>query len=413
MDNELSELFDFILKLLKEYGIWGVIILLGIIVIQDPDRIIKLKSIFWGGTFRLFKLGTRKYIGTSISYRLNKFFNDDHLNKAFGSSNLRFEVKWVKRIDDPILKQNGTIILNLENTNDQTRNILNATQLSLPLILCSSLRSSINKDYQDAIDLTILKKMTDQIGKFAYPVFEKYFLEPGTEGKMELFELHKKLVRIDTYGIFSPIFIEEINILSSKFYAEAIREDISEDIKDLILYLLSIAERNIGEEIELSYIRKYFKLGFILVAKKAKALSEGASPYVERVGKDFRYSCDKVYLIGFASNTSFYHDLHDLLNSDKRYNVSDVQKVKSLNKDGIIEFIEILSIEKNTDNSDDKFKELVEYHELKNGDTVKCQLLDLMPDLAIFDVYGLTGYLYSKYCSWSRQTKCSDLFFKG
>jgi hypothetical protein len=411
--EEIMLIVDIILDLIKHYGVWGILLFFIALGIHDPDRIVKLKSIIWKSIYLISNKGKKKYIGSSIEYRLNRFFNDENLNRAFGNNNIRFHINWVKRDNDPILTENGTVILNLESTMDQTRNVLKATQISLPLVFCSSLRNSIKKDYQDAIDFAVMKKIADQLGKNAYPIFEKYFLGPGFDGKPDLLELYKELVRIDSYGIFVSIFIVEINNLSSRFYAEALYTDISDDIKSLIEYLLTIANRGKGEEIELNFLNKYFKLGFILVAKKMKAESEGTSPYINRLTEKLKFICDKVYLIGFSCNTTFFHELDSLLKNDSRYSISNVEKIKSTSVEGVSEYIEVMSIEKNKEQSNDVFKDTVIEKKIEQNAYITCQLLESTHDLALFNVFGLIGYLEKKHCSWKRSQNCAEIFTNG
>jgi len=404
----MQEIYDFLTNIKKEHGFIGILIVIIIVLIQDPDKILKIKSIIFSGVSSVFKVGNKAYIGSTISYKLNDFFNNDNINHIFNSTKLRFKVKWVIKSDDPTLSENGTIILNLTNNHDQTKNILKATQVSLPLIVCPSIRKSIDIEYQNGIDLTLMKKMTDQLGQHAYPIFEKYFLAPSLDNKAELHELYTKLIKIDNYGIFVPIFIEELNILSSIFYTEGITTDISEDIKDFIEYLLTIANRNLGEEIQLLYIRKHFKIGFLLVAKKLTAESMGVKPYLERIKNDFRKGCEKVYVIGFKSNELFFRDLEKILKKDQRYkitSITDYSKRKFKKND-----ISLLSIKNNEELSDNSFLELINYNNINVGDTIECISLEVLRDVAIFDVNGISGFVYQKECSWSHIVECPQVF---
>lgn len=408
------ELFlTFLTEWVKQYGIYGVFLIVFFLFMQDPDRILKIKSIFFSFFNWAFKIGKKSFVSSKMTLKLNAFFNDENINHTFRATNFRFKIRWVKKSDDPILKENGTIILNLDNSYDQTRNTLKATQLSLPLIVCPSLRKSINKEYQEAIDLTLMKKMTDNLGQFVFPIFEKYFLKPSIEGNYELSELYSQLIQIDNFGIFTPIFLEELNILSSRFYSEGNTSDITEDIKDFLIFLLSIAEREIGEEIVLNYISKYFRLGILLVAKKIRAELYGTKPYLERVKTHFKNGCDKVYIVGYESNRIFFNRLHRILLQDTRYSTSSLMQHKTRHRSISRNKIDLLSVERNQNYSDQRFRELVDFHKIKEGDFINAKALDVLDDIAIFDIFGLSGFVYQKECSWKKLECCSDVFRKN
>lgn len=99
--------------------------------------------------------------------------------------------------------------------------------------------------------------------------------------------------------------------------------------------------------------------------------------------------------------------------TDSRYIVSSVEKIKSISADGISEFIEVLSIEHNKEHNTQVFKDTVNDKKLEKSSLINCQLLELTNDIAIFNVYGLSGFLEKKHCSWKRSASCEDVFKKG
>lgn len=407
----MQEVLNTISSLIKEYGIIGVLIFIIILLIHDPDRILKIKSIILGCVSSIFRVGEKGYIGSTISYNLDTFFNTTKICTLFSSLKFRFKIKWISGSDDPILKKNGTIIINLSDTRDQTKNILKATQMSLPLLVCPSIRKSVNIEYQNGIDLTLLKKMTDQLGAQAYPVFEKYFLIPTFDNNKDLHDLYTNLVKIDNFGIFIPIFIEELNILSSSYYAEGRTDNITEEIKSFIEYLLKVANRNHGEEIQLLYLEKSFRIGILLVAKRLKAEYLGVKPYLERIRKDFAAGCNKIYIIGFTQNGKFFRDLERILKQDKRYSLKSIRA--STNSKLNSYDINLLSLMKNSLLSDNSFQELVETSKVYIGKVIECICSEVLEDLAIFDVNGITSFVFRNECSWSRLISCSDTFKSG
>ena len=166
------------------------------------------------------------------------------------------------------------MILRLREDNDQTKNILSAVHTALPHVLCPLIRDNMNSVCEKSIDLSVLKKLADKLGKHGNITFNKYFLRPEADNDKLINELIKKLLQIDKHGLFIPIFINELELLGRIFNSENDKEDYSNQIINFIEYLLKIANREIGEEIELEYIRNPFKLSTILLAKAQRADSQ-------------------------------------------------------------------------------------------------------------------------------------------
>src|SRR5690606_5964542 len=123
----------------------------------------------------------------------NEFLSSSVFSQLTHSENYNIKVKWVKEASDPIFKENGSLILRMKEEDDQTQNILSAVHTALPHVLCPLIRKNINKTCEKSIDLAILKKLSNKLGKHGKLSFKKYFLDPETELDSKISELIVKL----------------------------------------------------------------------------------------------------------------------------------------------------------------------------------------------------------------------------
>ncbi len=259
-----------IMKIILSYGLPGVLLVALLLVIHDPDRAEKLKALIFKPLFLLFKWGSKEYLASEVGYTATEFLKK-HVKPFMPSmADTKIKIKWVTSISDPTFLQDGTLILRLEETNDQTRNILAATRVALPHVVCADLRAYLEPYAQTAIDLTILRNLADKLGKHARPIFQRYFLNPEIEKNKSVADLIVKLIRLDDNGIFLTIFLEELNLLGATLYDDIIGVDKTNEILLFVEYLVKLANREIGEEMCLEYLSSEVRAGIVCWQKPKK-----------------------------------------------------------------------------------------------------------------------------------------------
>ena len=253
-------------KLLMEIGIPGTLLVTLLLIIHEPTRAEKLKALIFQPTFRLFRWGSKQYLSAKVGGTVTTFLRHYIGHSLLSVITPRIQIRWVSSLTDPILSEEGTLILCMEDSNDQTRNILLATRVALPHIVCPTLRSHIGKQVGAAIDLAVLKKLADGLGRHARPLFQRHFLEPEIEAEQRTADLLKKLVEIDSKGIFIFIFLEELNLLGDRLYQTADLSDKTAEVEGLLEFLLALARRDLGEKTDLEYRSNEFKIGIVLLS---------------------------------------------------------------------------------------------------------------------------------------------------
>jgi predicted RNA-binding protein with RPS1 domain len=406
---------DELIKQILKFGLLPTFLLVILfLIIQDPDRATKIKALITEPFYRFFRWFSKEHISSKVSSQANEFLNSSIFSLVAQTERYDIKVKWVSEPNDPILKENGTLILRLKEENDQTKNILSAVHSALPHVLCPLIRSNMNSTCEKSIDLSVLKKLADKLGKHGNITFNKYFLKPETDNDKQVNDLIKQLLQIDKHGLFVPIFINELEVLGEYLNSENDKEDYSLQIINFIEYLLTIANREVGEEIELDYIRNPFKLGTILLAKAQKADTQGLKPYLKRLNTKLDKGSDCVYVIAFPPAFDFFERLLLSLESHERVFIKkEIKTTYSSNGDYHLSNLKIAVLTKNDIFVDDGFEQKLNMYNFHEGTRVKGVVEDISQKETLVTIMGMRAYIKKNECSWISISNCSDVLKKG
>lgn len=404
-----------IVNLAFQYGPWAVVVAIIYLFVEDPNRAEKLQALVLEPTFRAFKWGSRRYMASKVGSTTTGFLQKYLGTYLSGTAKIKVAIKWVTSPSDPILSENGTLILYLQETNNQTKNILNATKVALPHIVCPLLRPHLKPAVRNAIDLTVLRRLADGLGAHARIVFQRYFIDPELTGDQEASELFANLVEIDTNGIFVVIFLEELNTLGEELFNTGNNQiDKTNEIKSFLKFLLVLARRGIGQEIPLDYLSQDIKVGIILVAKAAKAAIQGVSPYLKRIDKNIKLGCNSIYLVGFAHVKSFLNRVLAAAEGDERLLVAKpTNRVKFDHELFGPSEMYIAQFRVNIFFADSTFQDRIEASGLKVNDVIDGTVVDVSLGAAVVEAKGFNCTISKNECSWYTVKDCRDVFTIG
>lgn len=376
------------------------------LLIQDADRGERFKALILKPLFDKLNFAPRHYIAAKVSSTVSTIIKENVTRLLTAVSNLNLKIKWVSSAKDPILKQDGTLILYLKESEDQTKNILSATRAALPKIICSDVRTNISNDFEKAIDLTILKKVAENIGYYAHPVFRIDFLNKELEEENRVGELFENLVEIDNYGIFVSIFLEELNILGKKYFSEGLTIDRSTYIENFLIFLLQFPRRKDKRITSFLHITDDIKLALVLVASEYKVLSEGPAPYIRRIRLNLKAGAESIYLYGYTELAiKFVDTLLKFLKDDENIWITKINKIKNLdNGTNVI----VVILRRNKAFSDITFKEKITAQEIEVGNIVRGEVKDVSQSSSLVDVNGIGGVITSNECSWYYTNNCNE-----
>jgi len=404
------EIVNKIIELIRDYGLVGALLVIIAILILNPDKAEKSKILFLNPLFRCFKVGAKQYIGTRISYYSSQFINNELKKYLPKIKDLKIKIRWVNSESEAILSSNS-LILRLEETNDQTRNALAATKLALPKIICPTIRANIQPFANTAIDLALLRKFSEKLGQHSIPVFQKYFLYPDLEKHIHAGKLLAKLISIDDKGIFVSIFLDQLNTYGEYLYSKFITEDRTDEIISFLEFLLTIAVREIGQEVPLSHDSSELRVAILLLAITSKAEEEGVTPYIKRIQIYTKRGFENIYIIAYPAARKFLSKVLKALEAEDNIYIENHAKIEMKQDStshkssfGEIAKLQVINLFNNTA-IDAKLSEM----SLKVGDRVNGLVLDTSIKYAVIDVNGINCFIDKKECSWMYIKSCADI----
>lgn len=406
---------DEVMKAILKFGLVPTFVLIfAFLILQEPERINRLKDILTLPFFRLFKWFSKTHMSSKIAANANMFLKSSIFSLLTHSDRFSLKVKWVSKQDDPILEEDGTLILRMKEDDDQTRNILSAVHIALPSVMCSLIRKNINSTCEKSIDLTVLNKLAEKLGKHGKLTFKRYFLDPETEKDQQIVTLIKKLIALDKKGFFVPVLINELELVGEGLYADMNQQDYSDSVIEFIEYLLNIVNRDVHQEIELEYLKPPFKVSTILLAIARRADTEGLKPYLKRVRTNLDKGSDSIYIIAFPLAYSFFDRLVSALDGYERVFIKKIIDTHYyLGDSGHLNNLRIGLLTRNDVFANEDFEnKLKEYH-LKEGSLVNGTVDDISQNEALVNVLGMKAYIAKTDCSWRSIDDCNEILRLG
>lgn len=382
------------------------------LIFQDPDRIPKLKAVLTEPFFKLFKWFSKEHISSKVSSAVNEYFKKDFYSSLVNTDKYNFKVKWVSNTSDPVLNEDGSLILRLKEEPDQTKNILTAVHVALPHVICPLTRNNISLSCSKSIDLAILQKLSFKLGMHGKATFKRYFLDPETKKDEEIGHLISELIKLDKHGFFVPIFLNELELIGEGLYAENDTKDYTNEALDFIKYLISIVDRDRGEHIELNYLTSPFKIGTILLAKAQRADKQGLRPYLKRLRIKLDKGCESVYFIAFPPAFPFFSKLISTLDGHERIFIKNVISTSEYEVNGsyTTKKLKIALLRKNDIFTEEAFQTKIELNNIEIGKKVTGIVEHISQNETLVNVLGIRSYINREDCSWLTINDCSTVF---
>lgn len=395
--------------LILELGGIGIPIAAVAYLIFFPDQALRLQAAILKAIHFCFRSFKAQYLASAVTSNVSTFFRNNVSRYVPATYDFRLKINWVDSPSDPVLESDGTLILRMRETHDQTRNILSATQLLLPQVVCPDIRPMVTNELIEALDLALLRKMSKVLGDAAFMTFRKHFLEPQLKDNNFSKEDFGRLVQLDRFGIFVPIFVQELNKLGIRLSDSEDLIDRTESIQELLTFLITIATREEHAHVPLELKNEDFRVAVLLMAASFKAETEGVTPYINRLNRNFALGAEAVYIVAFPKSQRLTRNLVKLLGSEMRYICSPMMKTDSRNTLEDRGHIYIAEVIRNKNISGEHFSQRIEELKLEVGSLVKGTVMDVSQDLALVDIDGLTASISCNETDWIPRNSCKDI----
>lgn len=309
--------------------------LLGLFVyfIKNPEKFEKLVAL-------IAKSGTyisNKFDKTYIKYDLQGKVNDylKTVSKKVKHIDIeKINIAWVdveNQTSETYVK-NGELIVRLHKSNNQNKNIVNASLAFISYAFLKKAKSYIAKYQRESLDLyACYDFLKNEKSEILDQFVQDFMREKMDNDKIaSLFEIY---LDIDKAGIFYPILVQELTFLGEKVFTQKRDANkIYDEVKQLIIYLNKYANRRLNEDSINDFNGYYCKFAIRIIGKQYKVTNLGEQTYIKNIEK-INNDNETIYLIGNAENKAFMKSVYQKCKDKIRYTILTDDSYEAIIKD--------------------------------------------------------------------------------
>ncbi len=297
------------------------LIALFIYYLKNPEKFEKLVALIT----RFANYVSNKFDKTYIKYDLQGKVNDylKTVSKKVKHIDInKINIFWVdveKQNAETYIK-NGELIVRLHKSDNQNKNIVNASLAFISYAFLRKAKSYIAKYQRESLDLYACYDLLKHEKSEILDQFVQDFMKEKMDNNKiaSLFETYHD---IDKAGIFYPILVQELTFLGEKVFAQKRDANkIYNEVKQLISYLNNYANRKLREDSINDFNGQYCKFAIRIIGKQYKVNNLGEQTYIKNIEK-INHGNETIYLIGNAANKSFMKSVYQKCKDRIGYNV--------------------------------------------------------------------------------------------
>lgn len=280
-------------------GTAGVVLL---IVFLNPDKTEKWASLFWkvlAGCGRLFRGAHRRYVKHDLQSRVNEFVSSLK-RSAPALATDRLALEYV----DPDLNRKafldgGRAVIRLKRDDPEDLNFVHGAYLFTSQCLLEKPKRYLAPSQREALDLFVCGKLIEAQKSSVRSIYIDEYLHPRTRNpKSAISKYLDSFESIEEGRLFFPVLLQELEFLGERVFGGRKDSRINVEVKSLISFLRRVAERVVGEEMELEFEGQYCRFGIVIVGR-AEVISLSIQPYVNFIRRELvPRDAESIYVLG-------------------------------------------------------------------------------------------------------------------
>lgn len=301
--------------------------------LKNPEKFEKLVAL-------IAKFATyisNKFDKTYIKYDLQGKVNDylKTVSKKVKHIDInKINIAWVdvENQNPETYVKNGELIVRLHKSNNQNKNIVNASLAFISYAFLKKAKSYIAKYQRESLDLYACYDFLRLEKSEILDQFVQDFMKEKMDNNKiaSLFETYHD---IDKAGIFYPILVQELTFLGEKVFAQKRDANkIYDEVKQLIIYLNNYANRKLREDSINDFNGQYCKFAIRIIGKQYKVNNLGEQTYIRNIEK-INHGNETIYLIGNAENKAFMKSVYQKCKDKIGYTVLTDDSYEAIIKD--------------------------------------------------------------------------------
>lgn len=205
-------------------------------------------------------------------------------------------IEWVRDKNFNTKLKEGKAIVKLKFSNDQTRNIVNATSVYVRDAFLKHSKPYLSESFRKSIDFSITRKILLHINKNQRNVIS-YFIDEYASDIETFKDKCTQIEEIDNAGLLTRILIRELDFYGNKLIGTIPNIENYKESDSFLNYLYEIARRDADDNTQLQFVDNTLKVGVLLVAKRETYLTHGLEAYLRRIRLGLARGIKTFYLL--------------------------------------------------------------------------------------------------------------------
>lgn len=295
--------YEFVLVLAKYLGISLPIAFCFIIVIiffMNPDKIVTWKGIIFG-LFSFFSTkADKKKTANIIRGKILKATTElSKENEYIIPYDLNIE--WVEEETKEAFFNDNQIIIRMNRSSDPCKNFVTAVTTFVETGLMPKERRYVEEKLMQATDLQVSRLILENTYAAALNYFNSNIYDTKRKPDRTLNSYLSKIREIDTNGMLISVFLNEICHVANRIYPSDPSEELFKETLDFLNFLERIALRGNGDNTQLKFNGKFYKVNIILAVKNSTYYLNGEEYYYKKIEKAFNDGINSIYIFGLGS----------------------------------------------------------------------------------------------------------------
>ena len=204
---------------------------------KHPEKVEKWIALINKWTKGITKSAEYRFIKYDIQGRVNVFATD-LFSRVPNLIPSRVKLEWIdtNQTKKEII-EGDTIILRMHKSDEQAKNVVNATFTFVSAALLRKAKRYIAPYQKESIDLFVSTKLFEKERVELMEHFIDEYLRDSLD-KNKISDFYERYFDLDRAGIFYPVFITEMTFLGEKIFGKGInRQLIFDEVKSLVYFL--------------------------------------------------------------------------------------------------------------------------------------------------------------------------------
>ena len=301
-----AEFVDGLKTLLAPLGAVG-LVAIGIVIylLVMPEKAEKASAMIAGFVSRFAKGANKRYVRYDLQGRINDFTRDLRTDAPFLSDH-KVKIQWTEptNLDRAAFIEGNEVFVRLRRDDPKDRNFVHGSFLFVSLAMLSKVKRYISQSHRKALDLYVTTKLLEREKPDVLGFFLDEYMHPATGPSSKVTTFTDTFAIIDEAGLFFSVLLQELHFLGEKVFGQRRDDAIIREVNELLVHLKAVAERKLGEEMDLDFVKQYCRFAVVIVGRSFKiGQSPEGSPWRAFIERNLLPNdIETVYLVGAIEN---------------------------------------------------------------------------------------------------------------